>query len=295
MILASHGIIASSGGGIPIPLLLDTYTDSRYSSYSLRKLTNTYNGSSIRVRRSSDNTSQDIGFDGGGNLDTSTLLSFVGSGSGYVSIFYDQVLSNNFTQTTQANQPIIVSSGTLLTDNGKPTISYGTQNDQYCLISPSGFLNGFNTPLYMFNTWKITDWTNSNAGVFAPSTTYNNGFEIIQHSIINRRSLLRINAQKKNDNQADSYQMWNDAQTTLTTVFVSPSFTAVLKNNSTINMTDTSGIITLNNISDSYAVGRYGGSAYAYMNQQEMIFYTADKASDRLGISNNINSYYSIY
>jgi hypothetical protein len=294
MIVSTHGILANSGS-VPFAGLLDTYSASRYSSYSLRRLTSTYTGPAIRVRRSSDNTSQDIGFYGNGNLDTSSLLSFVGSGSGYVSIFYDQVFYNNFTQTTQANQPIIVSSGTLLTDNGKPTISYGTQSNQYCLISPSGFLNGFSTPLYMFNTWKITDWTISNAAVFGPSTTFNNGLEILQHSVITRRSLLRINTQKKNDLSANTYQMWNDAQTTLTTVFVSPSFTAVLKNNATINMTDTSGIGTLNNISDSYAIGRYGGSAYAYMNQQEMIFYTADKASDRLGISNNINSYYTIY
>lgn len=293
MILANHGIVSSSGG-VVLPLLLDSYSTSRYSSYSLRKLTNTYSGAAIRVRRSSDNTSLDIGFSGN-TLDTSSLLSFVGSGSGYVSIFYDQVYTNDFTQVTLANQPLIVSSGNLVTDNGKPSISYGTQNDQLFLESPTGFLNNFNTPLYMFNTWKITDWASSNGGVFAPSTTYNTGLEILQHSIISRRTLLRINASKKNDGGTEAYQMWNNATTSLTTIFISPSFTAALKNNATISQSDTSGVGTLANISGKYAIGRYGSNAYAYMNQQEMIFYTADKASERLDISNNINSYYSIY
>lgn len=293
MILGINGIIAGKGVD-PFIGLLDTYSASRYSSFSLRRLTNTYNGFSIRVRRSSDNTSQDIGFVNN-VLDTTSLLSFVGSGNGYISIFYDQVSTNDFTQSTLANQPLIVSSGVLLTDNGKPTISYGTQNDPYFLESPTGFLNNFNTPLYMFNTWKITDWSNSNAAVFGPSTTYNTGFEILQHSIISRRTLLRINASKKNDFSPEAYQMWDNAVTNLTTIFISPSFTAALKNNATISQSDTSGVGTLANISGKYAIGRYGSNAYAYMNQQEMIFYTADKASDRLNISNNINSYYSIY
>ena len=44
-------------------LLLDTYSGASVA-YSLRKLSSTYSGSTIRVRRSSDNTEQDIGFTG---------------------------------------------------------------------------------------------------------------------------------------------------------------------------------------------------------------------------------------
>ncbi|MFV5699288.1 fibrinogen-like YCDxxxxGGGW domain-containing protein [Flavobacterium sp. ZT3R17] len=59
-------------------------------AYSLRKLSTSYVGYAIQVRRSSDNTSQDIGFDSNGDLDTSALLAFVSGDSGYVSIWYDQ-------------------------------------------------------------------------------------------------------------------------------------------------------------------------------------------------------------
>jgi hypothetical protein len=58
-------------------LLLNSYSGASFA-YSLRKLSSTYNGSEIIVRRNSDNTEQDIGFVGN-ELDTTTLQSFVGS------------------------------------------------------------------------------------------------------------------------------------------------------------------------------------------------------------------------
>ena len=56
--------------------LLDLYPNAA-AAYSLRKLRAAYSGSAVRVRRSSDNTEQDIGFTTQGELDTSSLLSFV--------------------------------------------------------------------------------------------------------------------------------------------------------------------------------------------------------------------------
>ncbi len=46
--------------------------------YSLRKFTEAETLNAIRVRRSSDDTEQDIGFDANGDLDTTSLLDFVG-------------------------------------------------------------------------------------------------------------------------------------------------------------------------------------------------------------------------
>jgi hypothetical protein len=65
----------------------------------------------IRVRRSSDNTEQDIGFSGS-SLDTASLNSFVGSNSAFVSKFYDQT-GNGFhaVQAAAANQPRIFNAG----------------------------------------------------------------------------------------------------------------------------------------------------------------------------------------
>ena len=49
-----------SGGLPPVQLLLDTNPGASVA-YSLRKLSSAYAGSAIRVRRSSDNTEQNIG------------------------------------------------------------------------------------------------------------------------------------------------------------------------------------------------------------------------------------------
>jgi hypothetical protein len=73
-------------------------------SYSLRQTSTSYLGSAIRVRRSSDNSEQDIGFSGG-ELDQVSLLAFVGRGNGFVAVWYNQSgLGRNATQTTLSNQ-----------------------------------------------------------------------------------------------------------------------------------------------------------------------------------------------
>lgn len=93
-------------------------------AYSIaRRLRSAYGtGPLIRVRRSSDNTEQDIGtvVDGGTGqrvLDTATLLTFAGAGSAFIRTVYDQSgRGRNFIQTTQANQPRIVNAGVLDVD-----------------------------------------------------------------------------------------------------------------------------------------------------------------------------------
>lgn len=77
---------------------------------SLRKLISTAT-LSVRVRRSSDNAELNIGFSGDA-LDTASLASFVGAGSGYVTTIYDQTGNGyHWTQATASKQPRIVNSG----------------------------------------------------------------------------------------------------------------------------------------------------------------------------------------
>ena len=88
---------------------------------SLRLLDKNYTGSAIKVRRSSDNNELDIGFVDG-VLDTASLLTFAGSGNGFVTIIYDQVGSNNMTQDRAVTQGQIVSNGVVNLKGGKPCI-----------------------------------------------------------------------------------------------------------------------------------------------------------------------------
>lgn len=78
------------------------------------------------MRRTSDNTAQDIGFDANGQLDTASLLSFVGSGDGYVTTWYDQVGTLHVADTDHENQPQIVRDGEVITAaaNGLPAVEF---------------------------------------------------------------------------------------------------------------------------------------------------------------------------
>lgn len=123
-------------GGVET-LLLDDYSGAS-AAYSLKKLRTGYTGSCIRVRRSSDNTEQNIGFVNN-VLDISSLLSFVGSGNGFITTWFDQTTNGyNQTQTSATLQPKIVNSGTLLTSGGKAAIQFDGTDD---------YLTNFNTGL----------------------------------------------------------------------------------------------------------------------------------------------------
>jgi len=95
---------------------------------SLDKLDKNYTGSSINVRRSSDNAQLDIGFVKG-VIDTESLLDFVGSGNGFVSIIYEQIAGNNFIQNTASLQGQIVSNGSVILKGGKPCIIRSVDDD----------------------------------------------------------------------------------------------------------------------------------------------------------------------
>lgn len=120
--------------------LLDSLSGTPKVAYSLRKLRSAYSGNAIKIRRSSDNTTTDIGFDGSGNLDTSAITSFVGANNAFVDTWYDQSGNGyNATQSTQGAQPRIVSSGTIDTLNSMPTLVFITANSTYMRATPSAW------------------------------------------------------------------------------------------------------------------------------------------------------------
>jgi hypothetical protein len=107
--------------------LLDTYGGAA-AAYSLRLLDKDYTGSAVRVRRASDNTEQDIGFDGNGDLDTSALTTFCTGTNCFIRTWYDQSgNARNAGQTTNANQPKIYDSSAGVVTRGansKPYLSF---------------------------------------------------------------------------------------------------------------------------------------------------------------------------
>ncbi len=109
-----------------VTTILDALAASTSGAYGLRLLRNGHTGYCLRVRRSSDSATLDVGFVGQA-LDTTALLAFVGSGDGFVTIWYDQSGNGrDITQTNPAIQPRIVIAGVLQTKNGVPVINQTT-------------------------------------------------------------------------------------------------------------------------------------------------------------------------
>ena len=146
--------------GAPLDAVAAATKSACYGALSVaRQLTKTYSGNLFTVRRSSDNTSQDIGFTVTGEANVAALTAFVGSGTGYVTKIYDQSgQGNNVTQTNAAYQPVIVSAGTVQYLNGHLTmLCSGSQ----WLYSPSGVSALANAPVTLRAAGKFSSLVSS--------------------------------------------------------------------------------------------------------------------------------------
>jgi hypothetical protein len=97
------------------------------AAYSLDRLTSRYTGAVIKLRRSGDNLTMDIGFDALGLFDKVTALAFVGAGNGFVDTWYDQMAgAKHLIQTVLANQPQLITAGVIAVGNSntKPGIIF---------------------------------------------------------------------------------------------------------------------------------------------------------------------------
>ena len=130
---SSGGTGSGTGGttGTTASPLLDAITAVPVGAWGLRKLRAAYTGAFIQVRRSSDNTLQDFGAASGSNaLDTAALLTFCGTGDGFVTKLYGQGTAANTASTWSSGGTTtvgarIVIAGALVTVNGKPSMDFG--------------------------------------------------------------------------------------------------------------------------------------------------------------------------
>ena len=267
-------------GGVT-PLLLDTYSGAA-AAYSLRKLRTAYTGYAIRVRRSSDNTSQDIGFDANGNLDTTSMLSFVGAGNGFVSIWYDQSgLNNHSSQTTSANQPSIVSAGVLRTINGKPSIYFsGSQ----LLTTTTNVLSTGNAS-YSIHGVSYNIGTSSSTLFYIGDASGNSGVGL---QIISGGNLRHFWYTREFVSNANSINL----QT-----YYAIKFNGTNAYTSVNNTSGSVGTGTKSTTNPTLSIGKMKNwSEYYVGHQQELVLFDLyNNPTTESGIKTNINSYYSIY
>jgi surface protein len=255
-------------------LLLDTYSGAE-AAYSLRLLRSDYIGDAIRVRRASDNTEQDIGFVDK-ELDTSALTTFCSGTDGFVMTWYDQSGNGrNATQATAANQPQIVSSGSVININSKPSIKF----------------DGVNNLLNI--NYKAT--TNI---ITVQSVQKFNGNSGISLLISEPAPQLYLQWAITSTDFANYYNSAYNSTPLLTnqllqTFYMGNSGGGFYQNNSLIQAR-TQGPSTASQ--SNMVIGSYqAGSLNADVNHQEFILWQSDLQLNRTQISNNINAQYQIY
>ena len=268
-----------AGGNL---LLLDLYPNAA-AAYSLRKLRNAYSGSAIRVRRSNDNTEQDIGFDANGNLDTAALTSFCTGTNGFITTWYDQSsIGRDATQTTAIRQPQIVASGNITNDNGKPALTF---NGNY-------YLEIVNRPLtaatqYAFFAVANAQTNQSFEMLFTQSNSGGNSacIEFRRNSGGNNINIL--------DSTASGFVSVGSINQRLLYSIMRDSTTTKLYFNGVFDSQNISAISPVGNFTSN--IGGRANSQFFYNGlQQEIIVYANDQTANQANIDSNIKTYYGI-
>jgi hypothetical protein len=281
---------ATSNALTVINTLLDLYPSSA-AAYSTRLLRGaSYSGSAIRVRRSSDNAEQNIGFTTSGNLDEAALTTFCGAGDGFVTTWYDQSgNSRNSIQTSGANQPIIYLSGFVVINNTKPTLLFQAS-----------------TVKSLEGVWSQTITTESNFGVFSVNNSTDNfGRVLSQGGNGNDYDAGAYIPMLRNGTSAamcsftsggvlSSAAISYSTQTLFSSIHTGSQVANKVNNDSEVVTGDALNLnverTTIGGpTSTSIATGSLDGMV------QEVVIYYTDQTANRTGISNNINTYYAIY
>jgi hypothetical protein len=279
-------LIQNVGSIITGTLLLDAYPNAA-AAYSLRLLQLGYTSNCIRVRRSSDNTEQNIGFNLNGGLDTAALLSFVGVGNGFVTTWYDQSGNNrNATQTTAANQPRIVSSGVVELSGGLPALLWTNGQGQRLINS----LLSISQPLTSFVVTKLSAASGINASIIYDS------FQTTAHVLFNSG-----NSEAPNDRllYITSASVNISASTTNMELITSLAngASSVFRKNGVQVATGNVGTNVLTGLSIGNLRGNPSpfAAGYDYSGHiSELIFYPSNQTSNFAGIESNIQTYYGI-
>ena len=267
--------------------LLDTYPNAA-AAYSVRALRIAYTGSAIRVRRASDNAEQDIGFTLFGDLNTTALTSFCSGTNGFVTTWYDQSGNGrNALQPTAANQPQIVSGGTVLTENGKPCVNFTSTDKRLKTIDNSLF---FNDCTLSYVCRSISTAT------FAPLA-----FGYGNHPVSSKSRYLgplnnNLSFVVFGSDYISTIPAAGDSTINLysSNYIMSTNVATVYKNTSTQSgtpgtqgTTTTTAKFAINEIADR--------NESATINFSEGVFYAFNNNSNLTGIRANQNTYYAIY
>ena len=274
--------------------LLDLFPNASVA-YSLRLLRSAYTGFAVRVRRSSDNTEQDIGFVSNGGLDTSALTTFCGAGNGFVTTWYDQSGNGrNATQSTAANQPQIVSSGSVILYGSKPTMTFDGSND----FMRSALFNYSNAMSLYYVTQRVGA-ASGGSDAYRPEISYATTTANDAGAFHYINPLLKGAAYPDPTNFAtNSYDGFgnyaNGDKYLINFDITNASGWGVYRNNALER--NVAVATTIPSTSQGFFISHQPTPLrYAYNNFSEVIMWLTNQSSNRSAINTLINSFYGIY
>jgi len=258
-----------------------------YAGYSVRKMRDDYTGNSIRVRIEGTTSEQDIGFDSGGNLDTQSLLSFCGSGTGLVTVIYDQIGNNNAVQYADSEQPMIVNSGSLVTIKNRPAIKFDGENDD--------FHNVFNvnnqTDVAFFSVSSVEDIPTTSSetqAIFGRAGIY---LRYITNSGGSIEGSLRDKVSNNRFRRFANMSSETEPVHTISSIIHGDDSINVTFNGTTSSSLNTS-ITGLTN-SPIFFGSRSSQKLDGHI--QELLFYFTNKRDDYVNIEGNMNNYFNVH
>ena len=273
--------------------VLDNYAGGQ-AAFSLRKLRAGYTGNCIKVRRSSDNTTQDIGFSGT-DLDTAALLTFCGGGDGFLHTWFDQsTAGRNAVNTSTGEQPQIVSSGSVIQVNGKPAVEFDGSNDTL-LTSAFG-----PNPSGAYNLAVVHEHNVVNVGQQLGSSW--SGTQSTQNFISQMMANAKLRfAVRYNNNQLprpDSTATFSaGTQIISTATFAHGSCEAFYNGTNELDKFSANVSANPNNNSRAMALGTrsHDGAAPLRGTLQEYIVFSNGTAHDAEDLSDELNTHYSAF
>jgi hypothetical protein len=262
--------------------ILDLYP-SASAAYSLRKLRSAYAGSAVRIRRSGDNSETDIGFLSNGDFNAASATAFCvaggGTQNGFIVTWYDQSgNSNNVSQTTAANQPQIVSGGTIVSINSKASMTFDG-NDLLVKIGVS-----LGTAITCFSVYRNTSLV-GNPSVFSTGLTgvsTSKAFGLNSGTGFQRifaGSSLSFNVASVVNTHYLGYNLFNGASSQIA-INGASAIVGDAGTNSNLDLSIGSGLAASN-----FMIGGI----------QEVILYSTNRSANKAAIETLINSYYGIY
>jgi hypothetical protein len=294
--LSDTDATANTRGTLPVSLkmeyeavldrILNDYPGAT-AAYGVRLLDKNYSGPCMRIRKGNTSPADttDIYFDSEGNLDEDAIAAHCGTENGAVEIWYDQS-GNGYhqVQETEASQPFIYdgATDTVVKINGKPSIIFTGAGQLQNVTHSSVTVNLMPT----FN--NISPSPGYTFGVMGTSGlgTYTNFMMGTSNGAPYMGFCTSAGTGQTQQGMTVTYYINGNEQ-------ISPTRTGMYTS------MGSQGVAALEWTSTNSGNYRwylnYNYFFVASLRVQEYLIYYADKSSDRSGIEDAMNDYYSVY